>query len=743
MKKTFFASFIVLLLVSSSLQVKKGYAQSDTRGTDFWVCFPQNAKNENIGTALKFKLYITGDQAATGKVTLPVNRPSIPFSIKAGEIIGIDIDTILQIFRSDQVMKLAVHVQSDQPVAVYGLSNRKASTDTYVAFPTNVLGTAYRAMCYDALAGTEDAFTSQIDIVATEDNTSVTILPTANTKGGKLAGQQFTVTLLKGDVYQMQGTIRGGGKGDLTGTLVTSDKPIAFFTGHICAQVPANVNFCDQLLEEEAPINTWGKQFFVSKLLGKDEYVVRVVANEDETKIFINEKFIKSLSAGEFYEAPHLSDNALIKSDKPILVGQFATSSDADTVKIGDPFLMLVTPTEQFLSSYRFVTPIKGDLVKYITPPGLIGDSTIRSYITPEKGISHKPDIIHRKKKIYLDSNGVVTSSNNVSIPILEHPTQDLFVAVNNGSSDMPMAGWHHYINVIVPINALNSLRLDSNGISSDKFTAIGITRYAIGQMEIPYGSHTLTCDRPFGLYSYGFGIGGDNYDSYGNSAGQRVAPIERTADTSKPTLELAKTDSTNVILLIARDDRINDLGLATIMITDSSNFANPITYPVFDVGAPVFKFTILKPTSTSCLYIKLQDFAKNQSNYSLCPAATNTIGGANEVANYNITPILLQQQAPHESYPVDIYPSPAKFGQAVNINFTNSLPEFIAVQVLDEGGNIVTDLQKKQLTGSGKHSLIYNSDKYSAGSYFLRFTVYSTGDQIMYKQDNHFVVVH
>ena len=102
-----------------------------------------------------------------------------------------------------------------------------------------------------------------------------------------------------------------------------------------------------------------------------------------------------------------------------------------------------------------------------------------------------------------------------------------------------------------------------------------------------------------------------------------------------------------------------------------------------------------------------------------------------------------MQQQSPHEIYPVEIYPSPAKYGQPVNINFTNQVPEIIAVQVLDEGGNIVTDLQKKQLTGSGKHSLVYNSDKYISGNFFLRFTSYSQDNQILYRQDEHFVVAH
>jgi hypothetical protein len=653
MKKIAIVSFIVLIYCSNA------WAQHDTRGTDFWVCFPQNAKHEAFA-GLNFKLYITSDTPAKGIVT-GLGSKQQNFSVEAGKVIVVDVDTSAQVLGSDRIQNLGIHVQSDQPIAVYGLSNRKASTDTYVAFPTNVLGKSYRALCYHGL-GADDQFTSQIDIIATDDKTIIAIVPTSKTKGGKEAGQQINLLLNRGDVYQIQGASGMVPGSDLTGTLVTSNKPVAFFTGHTCAQVPATVNFCDMLLEEVPPLNTWGKQFFVSKLLGKGEFAVRVVANEDNTKVFENEKLVATLAAGNFYENNHEKDNVLITSDKPVLVGQFAQSAEADSVKVGDPFLMLIAPTEQYLSSYRFATPIKGD--------------------------------------------------------------------------------WHHYINIVVPIGGMNSLRLDNTGISADKFKPIGITRFAIAQLEISYGSHMISCDRPFGLYSYGFGTAGDNYDSYGNCAGQRVAPIERIADSSKPTLEIAQSDSASYILLIARDDRINDLGLASIMITDSSNINNPISYPTFDVGAPEFRFKVNKVTQSNCIYIRLQDFAKNISNYALCPVQPNIAGTSNEGGRYNITPVLYEEQAPHEIYAVDVYPSPAKYGQPVNIDFTNSMPEIIAVQVLDEGGNIVTELQQKQLTGAGKHSLTYISNNYTTGNYFLRFFSYAQNGQVLYKQDAHFIVI-
>ena len=64
MKKKFFGSFIVLFLLHTALPAQ------DNRGTDFWVCFPQNAKNE-FNAGLNFRLYITGEKETRGTVTIP------------------------------------------------------------------------------------------------------------------------------------------------------------------------------------------------------------------------------------------------------------------------------------------------------------------------------------------------------------------------------------------------------------------------------------------------------------------------------------------------------------------------------------------------------------------------------------------------------------------------------------------------------------------------------------------------
>ena len=467
---------------------------------------------------------------------------SVINKIAAGEVIGVDVDTLMQVMGSEEIKNLGVHVHADQPIAVFGLSNRKASTDTYLAYPTNVLGTMYRAACYYSLAGQEDAFSSQVTWVATENNTNVTVTVNGNTKGGRRSGETFSIAMQQGDVYQLQGAVGANSKSDLTGTLVTSNKPIAFFTGHICAQVPANVNFCDQLLEMEPPIPSWGRQFYVGRFEGKTEYVVRVISSEPNTQVFMNNQLVaKLINAGDFYENNHLVANSLITTSKPALVAEYAQSSEADSVKVGDPFMLFITPTEQFLKSYRFVTPIKGD--------------------------------------------------------------------------------WHHYINLVVPRDAISTLMLDGRLIPPKYYTTIGLSRFAFAQYEIGYNSHTVTCDQPFGLYVYGFGVAGDNFDSYGNNGGQLVETIPDMKDTLRPNLELVSDDAMGPLALIARDDRLFDVGLASITVIDSGNFRSPVSVPKFDPGTPqVPLFYRVRDTGVcGFMSLRLADAAGNESYWVIC----------------------------------------------------------------------------------------------------------------------------
>ena len=350
-----------------------------TEGKEFWIVFQKNFRDfveDGTTSVLKpseplfLELFITSNKKAKGTIEVEGIGFTRDFTVQAGEVINIHIDSAAQVRTSEVIEKLAVHIEADEPIAVYGLSHRYQTTDTYLAYPVTVLGNKYRVMGYKWLA---NDLLSQMAVIAVEDNTTVTITPTTKTKGGKPAGRPFKIKMDQGEVYQVIPEFNPSRPSDLTGSLVEADKPVAVFSGHNCAYVPNNrFKACNLLVEQMPPLRSWGRQFFVGTLAGRQSSVIRVLAKDEETEIFENNKKVATLNAGQFYENPNLKAHTMMTSTKPVLVSQFSkgyTAPDPITGSadsVGDPMMIIVAPTEQFLDGYRFATPVKGSWEHYI-----------------------------------------------------------------------------------------------------------------------------------------------------------------------------------------------------------------------------------------------------------------------------------------------------------------------------------------------------------------------------------------
>jgi hypothetical protein len=343
-----------------------------TEGREFWVVFQKNFRDyttdertqaQKPADPLQLELFITSSENTRGYVEIRGLGYRKEFTVQAGRVITMPIDTAAQVRSSEKIEDLAVHIVADQPIAVYGLNRRFQTTDTYLAHPVNVLGTKYRAMCY---AWLQNDLLAQVAIIATEDGTRVTINPSARTQKGKPAKTPFEIQLNKGDVYQVIPRYDPNTKSDLTGTLIEADKPIAVFSGHNCAYVPdPRVKACNLLVEQLPAINAWGRQFFVGTLAGRSSSVIRVLATDDSTHVFENNKLVATLRAGEFYENKNQTQHTMVTSDRPVLVAQYSKGFDNGD-DVGDPMMIVVAPTEQFLSGYRFATPVRGSWHHYI-----------------------------------------------------------------------------------------------------------------------------------------------------------------------------------------------------------------------------------------------------------------------------------------------------------------------------------------------------------------------------------------
>ena len=326
-------------------------------GTNFWVAFQSNAG----GTGTERSLFVSAPQDTSGTVSVPGINFSEPFSVIAGEITTISLPNNAVTLGSDQIGRLGINVTAQSPVSVYGLNQQQFTTDGFLALPVEVLGREYLVMAHGG------GNLTQFAVVATEDNTEVTITP-SNTVGARVVGVPYSITLQEGETYQLQGT-------ELTGTVITSDTPVAVFSGHDCGVVPANSSACDHLVEQLPPTDTWGQAFVTVPLATRQNGdTFRILAASDDTEVFINGILVSTINRGEFYEQI-VTESSTITATKPVLVAQFSNGTSFDNVT-ADPFMAIVPPFEQFTNSATISTPATGiasNFINVVAPNDAVG----------------------------------------------------------------------------------------------------------------------------------------------------------------------------------------------------------------------------------------------------------------------------------------------------------------------------------------------------------------------------------
>lgn len=536
-----------LLVLSTSLWAQQFPTGMNSEGREFWLCFMKNfreaGKNDQAGRqgGLRLQLFVTSSYDAKVRIQIEGIEYDNTITVKANTVVNVQIPAMAQLRSVESPERLAVHITSDVEIGVYGLSSRYQTTDTFLGLPTTVLGTEYRAVGYSKIQVSPEML-SGLSIIATEDDTEVTITPRVTTSMGRPPGVPYNVRLRKGDVYTVSARWEAVGTCDMTGTLVKSNKKIAVFSGHACAYIPPKVEACNHLIEQLPPMAAWGKHYYVGMLKERSKYTYRVIAAYDSTKVFEDSRVVAILRAGEHYENLNATRHVQLTADRPILVAQFAQGfKNGDSV--GDPMMILVSPTQQFMNQYRFATPINGD--------------------------------------------------------------------------------WHHYINVVSPRATASKIRLNGRPIDSSLFVPLGESRYAIAQVQVPFGSHMIRGDAPFGLYSYGFGFDKAAYDAYGNMAGQSFYEATSFKDEEPPTADGRTVRDGYAITF--RDDRERDRGLKSVMLISSSGV--DVNIPTIDEGVPQATIVIKRSggAGSSKVVFRAMDAAGNAQEYTVCQLYDNT----------------------------------------------------------------------------------------------------------------------
>lgn len=265
--------------------------------------------------------------------------------------------------------KGAYRLRSNQPVTVYqfnALQFEKGgafshSNDASLLLPTNVWRGEYYAAAWPRIANNA----SQLAVTARQDDTVVTIVPRASTEADQgapafVAGVPQAVTLNAGDVLEI--TSRTG---DLTGSHVTSTRPVQVISGHYCALVPDHLQACDHLEESMFSVDALGTRYAVNApavttLPSGKIQTVRIIATAPGTTLVYDPPQAGApaaiANAGDFVEIRDTTASFVVTSNKKVIVAQYMSGRDAGG-GTGDPSMALAVPVEQFRKSYLFHAP--------------------------------------------------------------------------------------------------------------------------------------------------------------------------------------------------------------------------------------------------------------------------------------------------------------------------------------------------------------------------------------------------
>ncbi len=389
-------------------------------------------------------------------------KPAFNYALRGYNLSG----TISNNNYTEKIVDLSFVVKADYPVQVYGHSQAKLTSESFNVLPIESLGKNYLVLAYNAnVSNFYDAAQqtpSQFAIVATEDNTSVEIIPSVPTYYNGNKTQQITMN--SGQVYMVQ-SLNEGDDPDLSRTSIKSDKPIAVFSGQQRTQVPYNVKgnnvSRDYIVEQMPPVESWSNEAIVvpfptpSKMEASDRIYdkYRIIAAFDNTELYVDNILLANLNKGEIFE-DDLRFPIHIKANSPIMAAAYKRSSGISISSPeyrGDPLLQIIPTPNQFGESYRFIA--------------------IQAYEYDEySGLNPKYN------KVYDE----------------------------------------HFITVITEPENVSSLSLDGNPVNPLIFKPIEGSNYRYAHIKINEGTHQMSGNLAFGLFVCGYG----NANSYGYFSG-------------------------------------------------------------------------------------------------------------------------------------------------------------------------------------------------------------------------------
>jgi len=402
------------------------------QGTEFVIAF--HPAWEEYGPNNRIKLYISSGVATDVRITIPYysNEPRFILRTKPNDIIVQDLlpseaqpytrggGGYVNTLKPTQVWPgRGIIIEADAPIIVYGVTRYQYTSDGFLAIPTHALGKQYIVSSYRETCDlTLQSLTPYVSIVGVYDKTNVQfylggnngsiIIDADHNNKVYQTGQSLRATLNRGDDWLIA---TQSAYSDLGGSYIYANKPVAVISGTHCAYIPTDKAACDFIIEQEYPMNAWGRKYHVTAIAGrKRSSIVRLFAKEANTRFYkdynvddtMQAFFVNTAAWGvenvawlETRAAYDSNTGMVVTANKPIMVVQYNPGIEDDQVD-SDPFQMMLIPEEQFLNDIIFNTPgIRGGFgfdVNYINivyksdSTGQIPDDLLLGDVSPTTG---------------------------------------------------------------------------------------------------------------------------------------------------------------------------------------------------------------------------------------------------------------------------------------------------------------------------------------------------------------------
>ena len=368
-----------------------------SKGNKFYVAFPQNVPRGPTDPETDAYIFVSTTESDVVQFTVTTTfggTETNNYEVRNNQTTRVVFSPDAYYVRNKDQRDRGILVKAEdgKTISVYVVNDEVRSTDGYLALscdgiqnPNNF--NRYQYLVFSTAQPTIEGeqWTSQFLLIPCTDNAVITVTPSQELSGSGIFDRaEFGpgIPATWSDANEGE-TLLITHVDDLTGTLISSNRPIVVISGHQCGQIPPGQSACDHLAEQIPPHTTWGYTYLLNPLalresgdyyrfatnLDNTEVTITCVNESESTPVEVLKETLNKEQRANWgrYEThplpctnhshdPFIRKYCCLQATNPVLVAQYSYGYTADNPCIvsqnSDPFMSLVPPVTQYLNKY-------------------------------------------------------------------------------------------------------------------------------------------------------------------------------------------------------------------------------------------------------------------------------------------------------------------------------------------------------------------------------------------------------